>query len=192
MESDVYKITEKELIIAAKWWGEAIRSPRFENDINPTIASVFATLHAEESHFSFTPEQIKIFQEKIIENLKSRIKTSPRRICIGIDYGPGKMFSEAFEAMNTRQNSSFCFPWKTNMWIKPGYVSVSCGYRAEIQDIYLNSDFTEKCYLCSQIKHKSSITECNICKKKICYTCSTIDYSKYDESLCPKCNPNRF
>jgi len=71
-----------------------------------------------------TPERLDAFADALRRRLPGEAHGD--YISVGVDYGPDKILSDAAEDAGLDMQ----FPWKTQMWISHGTVSVSAGYGA--------------------------------------------------------------
>lgn len=121
---------EKEIEVAAKWWADQLRTkPKHDNgDATQTAMLALAT----EYQTPVTDIQIDNFQRSLELRLIERCGDSGSHL--GVDYGPDTILANA--SMDAGIETAYRFPVKTNMWVQPGCVKVSCGYRAPIEILY--------------------------------------------------------
>lgn len=119
-----------EIECAAKWWRSRVESSSAQDNGDPE-QSALATLV---SLMMPTPtqEQAEVFECELRTQLQVCAE-SGGFMHLGVDYGPGLMLREAIEASGVNPQR---LPIKTNMWIKPGSVRVSWGYRAPRVEIF--------------------------------------------------------
>lgn len=119
---------ENEIKAAAKWWADQLRSkPKHDN--GDGFHNALMSLLAE--RITPLPEsEIQKFQDC----LEDVLKKNEYIYCVSVDYGACGNLASAADAAGI--NIQDRLPVKTNMWIEPGKVKVSCGYRAPIEVIY--------------------------------------------------------
>lgn len=116
---------------AAKWWREAYERPRFDNGDQSAgggLAMMMAMMLSDRPSDDVADK----FEEELYTRILDKISNTTYSICIGVDYGPDKILSDACEASGMSVNNS---PWKTNMTIDQDSVSVSAGYGASYKRI---------------------------------------------------------
>ena len=131
-------MTKEEVIsTAAKWWTDKLASiPRHDNGDN-SRTSLVACLFADMCSEPITKEQLVIFEEELIRNIRSTYENHIEHVgchftVIGCDYAPcSELYSAAVGAGINVNN----FPFKTWMRIGPDYVEVSDGYRRAYERI---------------------------------------------------------
>ena len=124
-------MTKEEVIsIAAKWWTDKLASITRHDNGDNSRTSLVACLFADMCSEPITKEQLVIFEEELIKNIRNIYEEhiehhNMRYTVIGCDYGPcGELYSAAEKAGINHGN----FPFKTWMRIGPDYVEVSAGY----------------------------------------------------------------
>lgn len=135
---------DNEIRAAVDWWAERLARNEFQ-DNGDDYQSVFATLVASETDVP-NERQLQMFRDILTASIKAKITgagswnvdepmwgacTEGR--CIGVDYGPEPLLRDAATSAGINTNR---FPIKTCMWISPGTVKVSHGYRAQDKQIY--------------------------------------------------------
>lgn len=133
---------EKEIKAAVDWWGEAIKSPKFDNGDKSDTGAMTTIMMTLASGDRPSDEQIQEFKQEYAKLLKFSFAgcwylDDPSRgaglRCQGVDYHPhGEMLQAAEKAGISPKR----FPIKTNMWVDPGRVTVSYGYGAPLKVIY--------------------------------------------------------
>jgi hypothetical protein len=128
------------VIAAAKWWADALRDPGIDNGETDPMAIGIA-LMAKSSIPRPSPEQLEAFRAALEVRLEEMLNARPEdweeakkeRMhgsifrCVGVDYGPDEILARAGEDAGFATVT--LWPWKTYMWINPGDVHVSAGYR---------------------------------------------------------------
>jgi hypothetical protein len=138
---------QKEVAVAVEWWAEQLKDkPKFDNG-EPFHGAMFGLI----KHDPLSDEQIENFKSKLRLGIHKRVADvwdiknpdfgSSLR-CIGVDYGPDKVLSDACKDAGFSSDNRF--PVKTNMWIDPYRVRVSCGYRAQIETIWSKTQEQQK------------------------------------------------
>jgi len=125
---------EQEITAAVEWWASQLT----QRPINQTgDKEVDFSLFSFSSFITVQPltdQQIETFKAALRDKLEA-LSTTDEDLYLVCDYEPKDMLEAAAdEAGITEQNHRF--PMKTNMWIDPGCVTVSCGYAAPVQTIY--------------------------------------------------------
>lgn len=144
-------IRRPEVTAAAEWWADVMARPG-QQDIGDAFQSGFATALAMTvaMRAPMTDAEKLLFTERIATRLEAHVAAGWDRAttepgwgtsfrCIGVDYGPCLLLASALIAAvgQTRaQELDLLWPLKTRMWIDPGCVKVSHGYRAEPVVIY--------------------------------------------------------
>ena len=140
MEQTMYTKNGKEfkvpanIVPAAQWWANAIRSPKFNNgdtSRNGDIGAMLASLL--NAGTPVTVAQADAFELALVEILMEDVQTYPR-FSLYVDYGPDETLATA--ARNAGITSTRCFPWKTSMHISEDRVEVSEGYGAPREIIW--------------------------------------------------------
>ena len=127
---------------AAHWWAQAIKSP--EQDAGDLKLNAVIGLLGLPSEV--TTEQSETFERELARRLEVKLAKGPWQTgnpswgsysrCISVDYDPGAILNESAEAAGINVRYCSTFPVKTNMWIDPGSVTVSCGYGAATVRVY--------------------------------------------------------
>ena len=120
---------EKVIEVAVNWWADKIGNKYRHSNGDNSPASVMACLMADMSHKKPTPEQIDTFKSELkkrIEEEYAKIENREYgRIWLSCDYAPCKTLYEAAIIAGVNELN---FPFKTNMCITKGEVTVSDGY----------------------------------------------------------------
>jgi len=120
------KLSQEQISKAVEWWGNAIRSPKFDNGDNSDQGGMTMMLaHLASSKHNPTDEQIETFK-KNLEELMKNDRCDISRFGLFCDYGPDATLGEAAKKSGI---SELVFPWKTGMWFRDGKVVVQHGYR---------------------------------------------------------------
>jgi hypothetical protein len=133
----------KEFTAAAQWWGEQLKGLPGRNNgasaqDDPTGFGTAITLLAAASTPTADDVQIGRFVDALVKHLCEQAGerlVAGRRVhfSIGTDYHPDRELADAASAAGI---DCYRFPWKTMMWIDPGFVRVSAGYQAEEEVIW--------------------------------------------------------
>ncbi len=113
---------------AVELWKRMLRSPKFDNgDNGPNggMASMLATMIPTNTTEELL-DKFGVELEKTILTPSEHSRDYYPNTSLHVDYGPDKALGDAAEAAGLKCQ----FPWKTNMWIGDGCVSVSAGYAA--------------------------------------------------------------
>lgn len=119
---------EQEIKAAAKWWADCLRTPKRHNNGDSLHNGMMALLM--ERSAPIEADKIDRFQEELEKSLRGRT-----RDWISVDYGPDITLTDACGRAEI-EDIGYRFPVKTCMWINPGEVKVSCGYRAPEEILY--------------------------------------------------------
>jgi hypothetical protein len=149
---------EKEATIAANWWGTHIGTDanKDNGDLMQSLMTIIFSYKfeiSEEKRNNF----IKVLKNLIIKQFDGFGKSDPynytRRdfmtgkpeLHLNVDYDPDAIISQAVIDSNVVENGDVfgLLPVKTTMVIKPGSVSVWCGYRASEEKLYDESNEKE-------------------------------------------------
>lgn len=113
---------------AVDWWTVVLAGPlRFDNGDAHSVAPALALLAAANEPAP-TEGQLMVFKNTLREILAREAasrKNAEFHFWLGVDYGPCRTLAEAAEVAVI---STFKFPWKTSMHIRPGSVTVALGY----------------------------------------------------------------
>ncbi len=139
---------DQEAVIAAKWWADQLRGvPRHDAGdarLNFALAGM-ALLNRNQP----TDGQILKFEAFLGSAIQQELIQSDswRRAIekddsgwgsafrtVATDYGPEPILRDALHEAGIKVNSGL-LPVKTVMWVSPGSVRVSAGYRAEIVEL---------------------------------------------------------
>lgn len=116
---------------AAEWWATQLADPAFRNerpgegDFNSFAASGLAAILAYGHPVS--AEQLATFTDALEHILIRDTRDDGWHYGLHTDYHPDRSLNEAAETAGIDESR---FPWKTNMWIRDGAVTVSAGYAA--------------------------------------------------------------
>jgi hypothetical protein len=142
-----------EVQAAADWWGDRLAHPG-QQDCGDAFQNGFATalMLTVVMRTPMTADERALFVERLATRIEAHFVATPDwerakgepnwgSACrvLGVDYGPNLMLASALVAAvgNTRADTlSLLWPIKTMMWINPGEVKVSHGYRADPIVIY--------------------------------------------------------
>jgi hypothetical protein len=130
--------------VAAKWWREALKTPKFsalsdEERLNPdSLPLSIAEGIAISNHRSPEEDKTNIFESSLREIIKKELESRGDSVLIlSVDYSPDQYLSDALELAGISCNHlDNVLPWKTIMWITPYNISVKCGYAANSEIIW--------------------------------------------------------
>ncbi len=127
--------------VVVDWWAKTIsrncRGGSLGDDSESKLIELMANAMAPSE--MVTDEQLKIFKDVLATRLMNEIyECDWSEVTIECDYGPDSIL---LEAMNAAKISPLKAPFKTDMYVKSYYVSVSEGYGADCITLY---DATEK------------------------------------------------
>ena len=118
---------------AVDWWKNTLTSPKMDN--GDAQMDLFMALLGSSLTRGNTEEAIAKFCEELIKLLLSESKNGRDTFNLDVDYGPGEYLYDAAKNAGVRLQ----FPCKTNMRITPQKVSVSYGYCAPWEDVWMTS-----------------------------------------------------
>lgn len=130
-----------ELIVdrAVELWKRMLKNPRFDNGDNSFVGGMCAAL-AMTMPSNVDEEKLKVFGDALKKSLMTNTVgggsyeyfTSD----LSVDYDPCRVLLDAAKEAGLTAK----FPWKTSMFLTDEYLSVSCGYGAELVSHYPLSD----------------------------------------------------
>lgn len=118
---------EKQIEVAVNWWASQLAT-RTKQDNGDAVTGMLMGMLAN-TYAMPTAAQVETFKAALTEELKVETQ-KPYFQGIHNDYGADKLLRKAATASGIEANCP-PFPIKTNMWIRPEYVSVRHGYGAE-------------------------------------------------------------
>lgn len=131
------KTLEEIANIAAKWWGDKVCNPKFDNgDKSGGMAGMLASMLAKPIDYIVRDKFVKELSRIILSTMDNRSENYTH--FIDVDYGPCSDLSTAAKLSGLPENN---FPWKTSMHIGRNFVSVRYGYEAEEEYLYVTKDF---------------------------------------------------
>ncbi len=116
----------------AEWWAEQLGAP-----VHKVVGDTATGEDRFRGDFAFLVMQGEVAKhpmgdgagERFVEALTPVVSQMLDRgdwISLGVDYGPDLALADAAEKAGIHLSR---FPWKTNSWATPNYVSASLGYR---------------------------------------------------------------
>jgi hypothetical protein len=135
----VSETKQKTARIASEWWAKVISNPKFDVG-DDSLGGILAETGAKSLTSVVQSEQQQTFASilfrKIVSNLENGINVD-----LDVDYGASRMLIESAKeaGINTAN-----FPWKTNMTLEDGFVSVSYGSRASHEILYETKAYWQK------------------------------------------------
>lgn len=122
---------EQAIITAAKWWSNKLRQkPRHDNG-DSGLASLFACAIADSCMTEITEEQLKKFEEALVEELLKKL-SSCSFTYLDTDYDPNDILCAA---ANKAGISTMNFPYKITVCVEKTS-SMSNEFRVGIRDGY--------------------------------------------------------
>ena len=130
-----HKLTDEQIAIASEWWGDQVCSPAFktlsaeERGRPDSEPAAMAEMLAATLVRPVDADQRQRFVDELSKILRNKRKFVR---WLSVDYGPDMELSGAASASGVPSTN---FPWKTNMCLLDGKVTVSAGYGAENVEI---------------------------------------------------------
>lgn len=157
----------QELNVAAEWWANKLKVPQ-PQDNGDGLQSALTTIVSHKNFTRIPDDLVGLFKIKLRDELlKGHARVSfkpdaPRSTFggFGTDYGPDGCLWRAGEQAGVKIHST-TFPIKTIMWIKPGKVTVSQGYRAEVKTIYTGLVIPKSLDLEFELAKITAVKECS-------------------------------
>jgi len=148
-QTDEKQVGIEEIRCAARWWKDAMRMPKHDNN-DDSFAGYFANTLLGRLQADISEEQLDRFEEILIGKLSDPDYDGVFRgrwgmLHIGTDYHPEKVLRESAEEVGIKVNTA-TFPIKTMMWLQPGYVKVGRGHGVRMVEIF--NDIPERCFEC--------------------------------------------
>jgi len=144
---------QKEIETAVKWWSQFLETTaKFDNGDNSHtgfITSVMASMLSE--NVKTTTQDKEKFEKAFTQILEEKYKTNwdennpifgAMYNSISVDYHPCKYLCDAVSLAGLDYDINNKFPYKTNMRVRPGFVSVSYGYGAKQEVLYTDNRIT--------------------------------------------------
>lgn len=122
---------------AGLWWAEALRWPKHDNGDSSdhgAMSQLMANMIAMKYDDQLTEPALDRFSGELAK-LVNDLLTQTDQALLDVDYDPCRLLVEASEAAGL-ELISYCWPWKTVMWIAPDSVKVCHGYGAPVQTIW--------------------------------------------------------
>ena len=125
---------------AAMWWASVLRDPKLDNgDGNPLTAVL--TAMTKDGRPEPATDVLDQFKANLIERLNESLNaaddyTTRYGIDLSVDYHPDSVLLDCADKAGFRGGMTD-WPWKTTMFVKPEEVSVSYGYRASYEVIWV-------------------------------------------------------
>ena len=121
-------MSENQIKAAVDWWANVIKGPKFDNGDKSSRGGMTMGL-AMLARKAPTDEGVEKFRAELTRLLEA----AKEPVWLSCDYGPGGYLADAAEVSGVSQSS---FPWKTNMNLRDGKVTVAYGYQAPWETIY--------------------------------------------------------
>lgn len=125
---------------AAGWWAEQLAGvPRFDNGDKSRMGglTMLMALSARASMADPSDDTLAKFREALVTRLMEHSETE-WPFAFGVGYGPDGILADAAEEAGLNAGEPR-WPWKTMMWIRAGQVTVSAGYGAKHEHLYLSA-----------------------------------------------------
>ena len=126
---------------AAKWWSDAIETPKFDNGDNSQTGATTMML-AQLSVKEHAPEALGRFASILGQAIGAKLEDADT-VIISVDYSPCRILYDAAEEARLKVSGLTTFPWKTHMWVKKDIVTVSHGYRAPVKTVWERDPVTD-------------------------------------------------
>jgi hypothetical protein len=122
---------------AAGWWADRLFDgmPKFDNG-GDGMSSMLATLLVASKP---APDASKkeAFTNELAQDIVRRMEHTDW-LNFGVDYGPEPILADAAERAGCAQDLGARWPWKTDMTVRNDCISVSAGYRAESEYLWID------------------------------------------------------
>lgn len=146
---------EKASQIAAQWWADVIRDPKFDNgDRSPSSMTLFSM--AKACVQDLTEDQRKSFLSVLTFVVSEKLRMGGP-VSLDVDYQPTGLLSKVAEETEIPETN---FPIKTRMEIEDGFVSVKYGFGAKSEVLYVTTEYWNN-------KIKESELTIERCKEKL-------------------------
>lgn len=129
---------EKEIETAVRWWSDSLqgRGPaKYNNGDTSNIGFMMmalATMAADAAPVA--ANQYTAFEASLRRLLTEAAEAGRTTINLMTDYGPGGLLADAMEEAKVSFDKA---PWKTYMTVEQDQVTVSAGYRAPTETLYI-------------------------------------------------------
>lgn len=128
---------------AARWWADKLRDDFTPDNGDPeqplVVTALFGVAHAAERE-NLTAAKIDAFERSLAIRvqglLDEDISSYGSAMELSTDYAPGPTLRAALEDAGI-QPQMMTLPWKTTMWVQPGFVRVGDDYCAAPVDLPL-------------------------------------------------------
>lgn len=127
----------KEVEVATNWWVEALKDPQMDN------GDIMQSYMMQKLTNLMTPlgeEPLNKFKEILSAAIKDKLSKG-QSLSLGVDYQPEMPLDLYAESAGIPDQY---FPVKTQMWIQPGCVSVSCGWGQPNEILYSTPEYWER------------------------------------------------
>ncbi len=120
----------QEALVAAKWWADRIRDP----DAGPAYS------YQKPYYIKPTPEQVNAFEHRLADIIQTTMidtdrSGAPIDKTLSVDYNACAELNRAMSEAGMVDDGIEILPLKTVMILRPGSVTVSCGYGAHFEEI---------------------------------------------------------
>lgn len=132
MGNDEWTPSEATAKRAAELWKRMLSNPKYDNvGENPSpqdaltgaLARSLVAQVPNNAHDGMLEKFADLLEHKLLDTAVAEYE----RGCISVDYGPCPLLKDVADRVGLEME----FPWKTTMWVRRNYVSVSAGYGAE-------------------------------------------------------------
>ncbi len=126
---------------AGVWWASVLRDPKFDNGATDD-ANVFARMLQTEQARNNRPDSsaLEVFSGLLAKEVDDRLAANtddPQyRLWLDVDYHPNAILADTARIAGL-VIPMFGWPSKTSMWVRHNSVSVSYGYQAENEAIWV-------------------------------------------------------
>ena len=122
---------EQAIITAVKWWSNKLRQKSRHDNGDRGLASLFACAMADSGMTEIAEEQLKKFEEALVEDLTTRLSSSTY-VWLNTDYNPNDILCAA---ANKAGIGTMNFPYKITVHVEK-ISAMSNEFRVGIRDGY--------------------------------------------------------
>lgn len=132
-------LTSEQIEAAVKWWGNDLRGPAYKNRRDGEVDDKYVMEKGLAAMARPDPpdeKEVELFMDALRDSLENPETFGRLRPTLSVDYGPGKVLSEALEASGLDPGRQY-LSIKTNMWFGMDGVQVSHGYGSPKEELVL-------------------------------------------------------
>lgn len=132
-------LTSEQIEAAVKWWGNDLRGPTYKNRRDGEVDDQYVMekgLAAMARPDTPDEEEVEMFMDVLRGSLEDPETFGRLRPTLSVDYGPGKVLSEALEAAGLDPGRQY-LSIKTCMWFGMDGVQVRHGYGSPQEELVL-------------------------------------------------------